>query len=172
KIQNKLIQESLSKEITKESIINLQQSSIVIPIEDTKDIQETSNQKENRSVREAKIRTSEIVASTSYLQPGKIEKKEIKPKQIKLNSTRNLDQSNTALIDSTIKNHKDGNLDICEQNKMTTKCETKDFFENYFSKEGPDRHIFFEDWNYWYKPKLQIKSEWFNSLDSPIEDKE
>ncbi|CAG8813171.1 40170_t:CDS:2, partial [Gigaspora margarita] len=25
---------------------------------------------------------------------------------------------------------------------------------------------------YWYKPKSQIKSEWFNNLDSPIEDKE
>ncbi|CAG8825751.1 40007_t:CDS:2 [Gigaspora margarita] len=45
-IQNKLIQESLSKEITKKSIINLQQLSIVTPIEETKDIQETSNQTE------------------------------------------------------------------------------------------------------------------------------
>ncbi|CAG8813213.1 1958_t:CDS:2, partial [Gigaspora margarita] len=27
-------------------------------------------------------------------------------------------------------------------------------------------------YNYWYEPKLQIKSEWFNNLDSLIEDKE
>ncbi|CAG8794777.1 31903_t:CDS:2, partial [Gigaspora margarita] len=44
KIQNKLIQESFSKEITKKSIIFLQQSSIVALMEETKDIQETSNQ--------------------------------------------------------------------------------------------------------------------------------
>ncbi|CAG8698196.1 25998_t:CDS:1 [Gigaspora margarita] len=43
KIQNKLIQESLGKEITNKSIINLQQSSNIIPIEETENIQETSN---------------------------------------------------------------------------------------------------------------------------------
>ncbi|CAG8810342.1 34570_t:CDS:1, partial [Gigaspora margarita] len=51
------------------------------------------------------------------------------------------------------------------------KRETKDFFENYFGKEDPNRHIFSKDWNYWYEPKSQIKSEWFNNLNSPIEDK-
>ncbi|CAG8833060.1 1845_t:CDS:2, partial [Gigaspora margarita] len=96
-IQNKLIQESLSKEITKKSIINLQQSNIITPMEETKDIQETK----------AKIRTPKIVVSTSYSQPRIIEKKEIKSKQAKLNSTRILDQSNTILIDSTTKKHKD-----------------------------------------------------------------
>ncbi|CAG8565387.1 29857_t:CDS:2 [Gigaspora margarita] len=42
-----------------------------------------------------------------YSQPGEMEKKEIKPKQAKSNSTRNLDQSNNISIDSTIKKHKD-----------------------------------------------------------------
>ncbi|CAG8800750.1 11491_t:CDS:2 [Gigaspora margarita] len=42
-IQDKLIQESLGREITKESILNLQQTSNAIPIEEMKDIQETSN---------------------------------------------------------------------------------------------------------------------------------
>ncbi|CAG8593049.1 3659_t:CDS:1, partial [Gigaspora margarita] len=44
KIQNKLIQELLGREITKKSILNLQQTSNAIPIEEMKDIQETSNQ--------------------------------------------------------------------------------------------------------------------------------
>ncbi|CAG8826477.1 36810_t:CDS:2, partial [Gigaspora margarita] len=52
------------------------------------------------------------------------------------------------------------------------KRETKEFFENYFSKEGLNRYISSKDWDHWYKPKSQIKSEWFNNLDSPIEDKE
>ncbi|CAG8635193.1 14658_t:CDS:2 [Gigaspora margarita] len=41
---NKLIQESLGRKTTKKSIINLQQSNNEILIDETKDIQKTSNQ--------------------------------------------------------------------------------------------------------------------------------
>ncbi|CAG8799632.1 35310_t:CDS:2, partial [Gigaspora margarita] len=120
KIQDKLVQESFSREITKERILNLQQKRNTIPIEEMKDIQKTSNQVRIESTisslsanqtnkqkkQEPGIKTPEIVASTLYFQSSKIEKKESNLKQNKLSSTRNLDQSNTVLIDFTTKNYK------------------------------------------------------------------
>ncbi|CAG8750711.1 9659_t:CDS:2 [Gigaspora margarita] len=54
----------LSKEITKESIINLQQSSSVTPIKETKDIQETSNQPTKTNKRKKQDSGSPVNSAT------------------------------------------------------------------------------------------------------------
>ncbi|CAG8813074.1 11134_t:CDS:2 [Gigaspora margarita] len=53
-------------------------------------------------VKEAKIRTLKIVASILYLQPEEIEKKEIKPKQAKLNTA--IQEDKLAEIDTMMRN--------------------------------------------------------------------
>ncbi|CAG8727473.1 18777_t:CDS:2 [Gigaspora margarita] len=53
-----------------------------------------------------RMKTTKIVASTSNTQSKKIKKREIKPKQTKLNSTKNFDQSDTMVINTATKNYK------------------------------------------------------------------
>ncbi|CAG8770837.1 39182_t:CDS:2, partial [Gigaspora margarita] len=226
---NKLIQESLGKEITKKSILNLQQTSNTIPIEKIKDIQETSNQARiekktkpnspdifgsiwaSANSKECLMRKAQndleynftlwnilpnsalvvsqqvreaLLEQYNHVQhpiPNPYPESQIEPLATTSYDNLRLDYYSCKAY-TTIEKFKNNNNSQQEQQKLTQnkdsteqddiKHETKDFLKNYFSKEGPNRDTPSKDWNDWYKPKSQIKSDWFDSLDSLIENKE